>query len=305
MIVSDLKPFIEAQLLEKYPRTEVESFLNLLCEFKLGMTRVDRMLLKSKDELSSEQQEFFNDAIARLAKEEPIQYIIGQAAFYGDVFYVNPNVIIPRPETEGLVDWIINDYFEIHGQTAHINNVDFGVQQINYVSNKAPSLKILDIGTGSGAIAITLAKKIRNAKVWALDVSAEALEVAKQNAVVKEVDVEWIHQDILKVEQLPQQFDIIVSNPPYVRTVEKTEMQNNVLQYEPPVSLYVSNKTPLLFYDKIADLAKKSLAKNGKLYFEINRSFGQPMLDLMQQKGFKNVALRKDIYGADRMVRGF
>ena len=227
-----------------------------------------------------------------LHNEKPIQYIIGETEFYRLPFYVNQHVLIPRPETEELVEWIIS---------------------LPNSSQKEKNLNILDIGTGSGCIAISLAKNLPNASVFAIDISKKALQVAKQNAVLNEVTVEFIEYDILSsnIIQTPSirgknlnlKFDIIVSNPPYVRQLERQEIKNNVLNYEPHIALFVENDNPLLFYNHIIDFAKENLTKNGKLYVEINQYLGQETVTLLKEKGFTNIELKKDLFGNDRMVR--
>lgn len=197
---------------------------------------------------------------------------------------MNENTLIPRPETEELVEWIV----------AESRNSATG------------SLKILDIGTGSGCIAISLAKNLPNAEVFALDVSEKALAVAKKNADTNKVKVNFIQADILKINDLVElstHFDIIVSNPPYVRHLEKAEIKPNVLEYEPHLALFVEDTDALLFYRKIAKLAKENLAEKGKLFFEINQYLGKETLQLLEKFGFNSTELKKDIYGNDRMTR--
>lgn len=216
-----------------------------------------------------------------MKNENPIQQILGKADFYGLKFYVNEHVLIPRPETEELVDLIIKE------------NKDF---------NPA----ILDIGTGSGCIPISLRKNIPNAMVSSIDVSEKALEVAKKNAEWNQVEINFILDDILNPskEIAPNSFDIIVSNPPYIRISEKEEMSNNVLKYEPHLALFVYNDDPLLFYKKIADVALKGLKPQGKIYFEINENFGAECKQMLENKGFKNVVLVKDLSNKNRILRG-
>jgi release factor glutamine methyltransferase len=202
--------------------------------------------------------------------------------FYGLEFEVNSAVLIPRPETEELVDWIV---------------------QKSKIKNQKSKIKILDIGTGSGCIAIALAKNLPNAQVFALDVSEQALATAKTNAELNQVTIQFLHQSILETENLCQQFDVIVSNPPYVRELEKQEIKKNVLDNEPHLALFVEDNDALIFYRKIAQLAQKNLNPQGQLYFEINQYLGQEMLDLLREMGFKNSELRQDIYGNDRMIQ--
>jgi len=227
--------------------------------------------------------EKWNSVLEKLEKEIPIQYILGNAHFYGLEFEVNENTLIPRPETEELVEWIIKNNSKIEG---------------------FKDLKILDIGTGSGCIAISLAKNLPHAKVFAIDVSEKALETAKKNALTNETEVTFLLKNILETDDLEQQFDIIVSNPPYVRNLEKEEIKKNVLEYEPHLALFVEDNDALIFYRKISELAQKNLTENGQLYFEINQYLGTEMIDLLEAKNFATIELRKDIYENDRMIFG-
>lgn len=268
-------------LLPIYGQEEAESFFYLILEAKLGLKRVD-LALQVDLALSEDEILEWNFILEQLKEEVPIQYLLGTTSFYGLDFEVNSNVLIPRPETEELVDWIIHDNLKIE---------------------RLKDLKILDIGAGSGCIAISLAKNIPNAQVFALDVSKKALATAQKNAELNSVNITFLHQSILETEDLGQQFDIIVSNPPYVRNLEKEEIKKNVLDYEPHLALFVEDHDALLFYRKIAELAQKNLSNSGQLYFEINQYLGKEMIDLLEKMNFKNVQLRKDIYGNDRMMR--
>jgi release factor glutamine methyltransferase len=222
---------------------------------------------------------------------EKYSFRIKKATFYGLSFLVNENTLIPRPETEELVELII--------------------ESTNYELRNT-KLKVLDIGTGSGCIAISLAKYLPTSEVYAIDVSEKALAVAKKNSELNDVKVNYINVDVLKIDdlkelvthnlQLATQFDIIVSNPPYVRNLEKDEIKPNVLEYEPHLALFVDDIDPLLFYRKIVELAIKNLNPNGKLYFEINQYLGKETIKLLEDFGFRNVELKKDIYGNDRMI---
>jgi release factor glutamine methyltransferase len=222
--------------------------------------------------------------LKRLQKEEPIQYILGKTEFYGLPFLVDKNTLIPRPETEELVEWILSEIQKIQG------------------GNQKTPLAILDIGTGTGCIPITLAKNTVNTVITAIDISAAALRVAKKNAVLNSVPVNFIMLNILKTTQLPQKYNLIVSNPPYVRELEKVEISANVLENEPHLALFVANKNPLVFYDKIADLAKQQLNENGMLFFEINQYLGKETVKMLEEKGFQNIQLKKDLSGNDRML---
>ena len=261
-----------------YPKTEIDSFFKIILEDVLNLSKID-FALNPNNTIPAHQHKIIEDIIGGLVKQEPIQYLIGFTEFMGLSFQVNPNVLIPRPETEALIDWI---------------GTDFQFQ------NK---LEILDIGTGSGCIPICLAKNIKNATVSSIDVSSKAIEVAKLNAIHNGVDVNFINQDILATQSLHQQFDVIVSNPPYVRNLEKEEMQKNVLDYEPHLALFVEDHDPLIFYQKIAELAKNHLKPKGALYFEINQYLGTETVELVKNIGFKTVELKQDMFGKDRMIK--
>lgn len=260
---------------------EIESFFFILTEYLHHLKRVD-VALNPDFEISDAAIEKWNAFLVELQQEKPIQYITGETWFYGLRFEVNENTLIPRPETEELVEWIIES------------------QKSKVQSQK---LEILDIGTGSGCISISLKANLPQANVSAIDVSEQALEVAKINAVSNNVEVNFIQANILEVEDLNQHFDVIVSNPPYVRNLEKQEIKKNVLDYEPHLALFVEDTDALLFYRKIAQLALKNLSPNGLLFFEINQYLGNETVDLLENLGFKNIELKKDIYGNDRMIK--
>lgn len=281
MLLSQLKIKFLNLLKDEYPAQEVSSFFNLLIESYLGMNRLD-FALKPGKEISLEEKDKFESAIHRLSLHEPIQYIIGETEFFGLKFKVNKNVLIPRPETEELVQWLLDDVGE---------------------SKNSSNLKILDIGTGSGCIAISLAKNLPNAEIFALDISEKALKTARENAGLNKVNVNFIQADILNLEALTGKFDVIVSNPPYVREMEKVEMHLNVLENEPELALYVKDTDPLIFYGIIAKLAQAGLQKNGNLYFEINQYLANETEEILKNSGFKT-ELKKDIFGNYRMLRG-
>lgn len=257
---------------------EIESFFFILTEYLHNIKRVD-VALNPNFELSEDDVEKWNAILAELQLEKPIQYITRDAWFFRLRFEVNENTLIPRPETEELVEWILSSSIIHH-----------------------PS-SILDIGTGTGCIPISLKTNLPKANVSAIDVSEKALEVAKRNAISNKVDISFIQANILEVEDLSQYFDIIVSNPPYVRNLEKEEIKKNVLDYEPHLALFVEDTDALLFYRKIAQLALKNLAPNGLLFFEINQYLGKETVELLENLGFKNIELKKDMYGNDRMIR--
>ena len=282
MLAKDYRNNFIEKLLPLYDVLEAESFFYIILEDFHQMKRID-LALNPTFVFSEEEVAKWNSVLEKLEKEIPIQYILGNAHFYGLEFEVNENTLIPRPETEELVEWIIKNNSKIGG---------------------FKDLKILDIGTGSGCIAISLAKNLPNAKVFAIDISEKALETAKRNAFKNEAEVTFLLKNILETEDLEQQFDIIVSNPPYVRNLEKEEIKKNVLDYEPHLALFVEDNDALIFYRKISELAQKNLTENGQLYFEINQYLGTEMIDLLEAKNFKNIELRKDIYENDRMIFG-
>ena len=308
MTLKEFRIYFTKTLLDVYPKTEIDTFFFLLIEEKLDLQRIDTVLKPDfliTEEILSELKEI----IKRLKKEEPIQYILGKTEFYGLPFIVDRNTLIPRPETEELVEWILKEVTELQsGKIAKFNLDDISKKK------KENLLSILDIGTGTGCIPISLAKNLENVKISAIDVSSDALKIAQQNASLNNVDVNFIEMDILKAENLMlvqtqsrtqtnKQFNIIVSNPPYVRELEKAKINNNVLQNEPHLALFVSDENPLIFYDKIANLAKQHLTKNGILFFEINQYLGKETLEMLNQKGFKNITLKKDLFGNDRMIK--
>ncbi|WP_309640158.1 peptide chain release factor N(5)-glutamine methyltransferase [Flavobacterium sp.] len=279
MRIKNYRTYFVETLTPIYDAIEAESFFYLILEQQHQMKRID-LALQPESTFSEKQIDDWNVIVKQLQQEIPIQYILGKTSFYGLDFEVDENVLIPRPETEELVDWILMDCKTVRWQDG----------------------KIVDIGTGSGCIAISLAKNLPQAHVAAIDVSEKALNVAKKNAILNEVDVTFIHQNILETEDLKATFDIIVSNPPYVRNLEKTEIKNNVLAHEPHLALFVEDDDALLFYKKIAVLAQKNLKENGQLFFEINQYLGKEMIDLLSSMGFVEVELRQDIYGNDRMI---
>lgn len=278
-----------AQLFPLFPETEVESFFYLLTEAYLEKTRI-QLALEPDFELNSTQLQQFEKALQRLLQQEPIQYILGDTEFFGYPFQVNQHTLIPRPETEELVAWIIED----------VKNKNQENSQHKPLNS---NITILDIGTGSGCIPISLAKELPQAKVSSIDVSEEALQVARKNSTLNEIVVNFIQQDILKAENLQEKYDVIVSNPPYVRKLEKEQMHQNVLDFEPELALFVENDDPLIFYRKIAQLAKNALTKNGKLYFEINEYLPEEMVSLLEEIGYQNIELKKDIFGKFRMCK--
>lgn len=276
MTLKEIRTKFTAALVSLYGQEEADSFFRLLLEFRHGMTRMD-FALRPETNLTESDVVFWRTATDALLRQEPIQYLTGETHFCGRRFAVGPEVLIPRPETEELVEWI--------------------------ASEAAPGSRILDIGTGSGAIAVSLGLDVPGAKVSALDVSPQALERAKANGLSNGAEVTFLQQDILQTTFL-EVYDIIVSNPPYVRHLEKEEMKPNVLQHEPHLALFVPDDDALLFYRKITELAVQALPAGGKLYFEVNQYLGEATAKLLVDAGFASVELRKDIYGNDRMLRG-
>lgn len=290
MIVKQYRKYFNETLKTIYPITEIDSFFFLLLEEYLGFRRVD-IVLKSDFKITQETLNLLQSATKQLEQEIPLQHIIGKTEFYGLPFVVNKHVLIPRPETEELVAWVVSE-------SSRFKTFNTSTKQ----TTETKQLKILDIGTGSGCIPISLKKQLPFAKISAIDISKEALSVAKKNAVLNNVDIHFILQDILKTVTLDQHYDIIISNPPYVRELEKKELKNNVLKNEPHVALFVENDNPLIFYAKIAELAKNYLNKNGLLFFEINQYLGTETIDLVNKKELKNIQLKKDMFGNDRMI---
>ncbi len=280
MLLKEYKSTFLKELSSLYDEKEIESFFYIVLESFHNIKRID-LALNPAMEMDAMQLSRWRNVLDELKKEKPIQYILGETEFYGLPFLVNENTLIPRPETEELVELIISN---------------------NRTIQKSYILKILDIGTGSGCIGISLAKNIANSQVALLDVSLRALLVARKNAAINKVNVDITHMDIIETTDLNTQFDIIVSNPPYVRNLEKAEIKTNVLEYEPHLALFVEDHDALLFYRKIAQLAKKNLSENGQLYFEINQYLGKETVELLENLGFKNIKLKKDVYGNDRMI---
>jgi len=264
-----------------YVPNETEAVTLLAVSEICGLTKA-KIKAFPETELSEQQSDKLSATLAELKTGKPIQYILGTTEFYGLPFNVNPSVLIPRPETEELVEWTITSV---------------GSRQLAVGS-------ILDIGTGSGCIAISLKKNLPALKVSAIDISADALQTAKGNAQLNDVDIEFIRADILNFSLAPTaRYSLIISNPPYVTLQDKTEMHTNVTDFEPHTALFVPKNDPLLFYKAIADFALNHLVENGLLFFEINESFGEETIALLADKGFKNIELKKDMSGRDRMVK--
>jgi len=270
--------FVRKELAGIYSKGEIESFIFLILEKLKGYSRTQFFLAKD-DILSAEELAEIEKIVARLKNHEPIQYILGMTEFYGLPFYTVPEVLIPRPETEELVQWIIQE-------------------------NKLARPAILDIGTGTGCIPVSLLKNIPEATVLACDISPVCIETASRNAQLNNCKVLVFEYNILT--QSPEidfpELDIIVSNPPYVCESEKLQMEENVLNFEPELALFVPDNDPLLFYRSISNFAKVHLKNGGKLYFEINEALGEKCSEMLQQKGFSGVRIKQDIHGKDRFI---
>ncbi len=279
--IKDIVKFFKEELQDLYDEREVKSFVNLVMQEFTGLDYTQ--LLMSDDKTVSESVMLkIKFAINDLKVYKPVQYILGKTIFYDLGFIVNPSVLIPRPETEELVHWIISDYK---------NNLNF--------------IDIIDIGTGSGCIPVALKSNLELSKVFAIDISKDALKVAELNALKNQMDIQFRLLDIFETEkwsQLPM-FDIVVSNPPYVCESEKEQMQANVLEYEPHLALFVDNDNPLIYYNIIADFAREKLKPSGCLYFEINESLAYETIELLEAKGFFKSEIRKDMQGKNRFIK--
>ena len=281
-LVRDCRRYYASQLEKIYGSDEANALIMILLEHYFSIDRV-KIALEPELRLSESEMLTLHFAVKELLKNRPIQYVIGETEFCGMRFFVNENVLIPRPETEEMVRLLV-------------------------VGNWTSAVKILDIGTGSGCIAISLAKLIQNSDVTAVDISEKALEVAKKNAEANEVNVHFVLDDILKpttAASIDNQFDIIVSNPPYVCDSEKSEMRANVLEHEPSSALFVPDSDPLVFYRKILEFAQKTLKPDGTIWFEINERFGKETAELCHRMGFENVEIIKDFRGRERILKVF
>lgn len=291
MTYSELKTLFHDQLSPLFGGEEIDAFLYRLLQTYTDYNRL-YLALHPHTSFSHAQVCRLQEALQELEKEKPIQYILGKTYFYGLEFAVNQQVLIPRPETEELVEWVITDVKRRFPNVAAM----LSTEEIH------KPIHLLDIGTGSGCIAIALATNLPNARVTAIDNSPGALALARENAERHHAPVTFIKEDIMNLEALAGEFEVIVSNPPYVRLSEKRDMKNNVINYEPHAALFVPDENPLLFYEKIAAWAKKRLRKNGMLYFECNQHLGNQLQRLLEKEGYIGVTLRKDLAGNNRMV---
>ncbi|MBT4478474.1 MAG: peptide chain release factor N(5)-glutamine methyltransferase [Flavobacteriales bacterium] len=273
--VSDILPYFLNELSDLYPENELKSIMYISINSHLGLTK-SGTILQSERILEDEEISVFIYVVNRLQNMEPIQYILSETKFFGLSFHTKKGILIPRPETEELVDWIIKD-------------------------NKNSEKRYLDIGTGSGCIIISLAKNLKGI-FDAIDVSEKSIRIADKNSIKNKVNINMKQTDIL-CSELEGGWDVIVSNPPYVLNSEKELMNKNILNWEPNLALFVEDDNPLLFYKEIAKKSSNVLRKNGLLYFEINENFGKEIINLLEVIGFVNIELKKDINGKDRMVK--
>jgi release factor glutamine methyltransferase len=283
--------FIEAErkfidgLSTIYGSEEARSLTWLSISFVCKLERAKYLSIR-QEEINSDDTEQLFKIHEKLIQGIPLQYILGETEFYDLIVKVNQSVLIPRPETEELVDWALITSRIINGETE--------------------ILKLLDIGTGSGCIAISIKKYIPLADITAIDISEAALNIARQNADLNQVEINFIQDDIFKptnLELINSKYDLILSNPPYVTEAEKDQMLDNVLNHEPHIALFVPDNDPLVFYRAIADFALNHLKINGFLFFELNEKFGKETINLLKEKGFKEIELRQDMGGKDRMIR--
>jgi release factor glutamine methyltransferase len=284
--IKDVFADYKAGLSQLYVSNEVEAVTLLIISEILGFSKA-KIKAFPELELSEAQYTRVTNILSELKTGKPIQYILGKTEFYGLPFLVNPSVLIPRPETEELVEGVIHS---INNRKRSVD-VDKG--------------RILDVGTGSGCIAIAIKKNLPVFEVSAIDISTAALQTARENAALNEVDINFIEADILNLnaEMGSHKYEIIISNPPYVTLHDKTQMHHNVVDFEPHTALFVPENDPLLFYNAIADFAKINLTPNGFLFFEINESYGSEVVNLLRAKGFLNIELKKDMSDRDRMIR--
>ena len=278
LTIEKARGYILHELRGVYSESEIKSMFRIVLHSEFDISDTDILLNPDKEFSQSHASRYF-DIVKDLVKEVPLQHILGETEFYGLNFKVNKNTLVPRPETEELVEWIISE--NIHNNTS-----------------------ILDIGTGTGCIPVSLKSNIEGSEVYAVDISDKALKVAEDNAKKNSVDVTFINADILTEKPFSEiKFDVIVSNPPYVMNKEKELMSKNVLDYDPHLALFVDDNNPLIFYDKIAEYASERLKKGGKLYLEINEALGEEICKCIKNYGFGDIVLRKDINGKDRMIR--
>jgi release factor glutamine methyltransferase len=278
--VGQLFDELVTELGEMYPHDEAANIMRLVFQEKLGLSRV-QLALQKQFELDDKNRKLVFQIAEKLMEGHPVQQLIGSVHFLNARLRINKNVLIPRPETEELVQWVIQE------------------------NKEKQEIMVLDIGTGSGCIAISVAQALHESFVSALDISQPAIELARINAIANNAQVDFINMDVLQEDNWKRLkfFDVMVSNPPYIRESEKSEMHINVVNHEPHEALFVSDEKPLLFYERIGEMGTRHLARSGRLYFEINEAFGPEVKKFLKNKGYKEIKLRKDINGKDRMVR--
>lgn len=281
MKLQDLSELFKASLHEIYGTEEAQAIFLIAVNSVLKYDR-GQYFLKKNELIDDKQIIKLKDILNQLKTGAPIQYILGETLFYGLPFKVNPSVLIPRPETEELIHWVIES------------------SELSAITGA--SLRIIDIGTGSGCIAISLKKNLTAAAVTALDISEASIHTAISNASLNQVDIKFVKEDI-RTYKTNSRFDVIVSNPPYITNTEQQEMHRNVLDHEPHLALFVSDEKPLEFYEAIADFAWLTLSDMGLLFFEINEHLGKETVEMLRSKSFTNIELRKDIQGKDRMIK--
>ena len=295
MTIDEARKEIIKNIRDIYEQNESNNIAELLIESITKLSRSERIIDGNRI-LSIAQENLLHSSNFRLQKHEPIQYIINEAWFAGMRFYVDKNVLIPRPETEELVEWVVEEY-RIENTEDRIQNAEYRVQNSGF--------KILDVGTGSGCIAIALKNKLPLSEVWACDISDQALNIARINADALQATIDFVPLNFLdpgQRRQLPN-VDVIVSNPPYVPQNEKTEMKRNVVEYEPSTALFVTDDDPLIFYKAIAEFGREKLNKGGRIYAEIHENLGESVNNLFLSKGYQTVYLKKDLQGKDRMIK--
>jgi len=286
MTLDEARKEIIKSILNIYEQNEANNIAELLMESFTKLSRSER-ITKGNETLPNAQKNLLQSSIFRLQKHEPIQYIINEAWFAGMRFYVDRNVLIPRPETEELVEWVVGEYSP------------------DSYRDQGSGFKILDVGTGSGCIAIALKNKLPLAEVWACDISDQALNIARINADALHATIDLVPLNFLDPDQRKQlpNVDVIVSNPPYVPENEKTEMKKNVVEYEPSTALFVSDGDPLIFYKAVAEFGREKLNKGGSIYAEIHENLGEPIKGLFLSEGYQTVQLKKDLQEKDRMIK--
>lgn len=295
MKLFEAEQYIKDQLKEIYDEQEAGNIASLAIEHITGLSKTERVS-KKQEQLSSSQLNHLQESLQRLKQHEPIQYVMNKAWFYGIELYVDKNVLIPRPETEELVQWIVDDV-KASGKDVFVRKPT--------ESDETTQFKILDIGTGSGCIPLALKKTMPKAEVWGCDISEEALNVARRNGSALDIRVDF--QGLNFLDELQQKLlptvDVIVSNPPYIPLKDKEQMNANVVDHEPHTALFVPDNDPLIFYKALTAFGRKRLYENGTIYMEIHEEIGNDVVNLFKENGYTKVEIRKDMQGKNRMIR--